>query len=181
MSTIHVGDVAPDFTKSDLFGNVVKLSDYRGKRVILCFFRFATCPFCTVRYARMLQEAERFASADVQVIAVFESHADYIKKYLSKRGMPFPVIADPEGELYRLYALKRSFWGFLIGMMRINAVIKALLDKHYRMAIPDADMLRIPADFLIDAEQIVVDGYYGRDIGDHIPFRDIDAFVDGTA
>ncbi|MBE0509839.1 MAG: peroxiredoxin family protein [Chromatiales bacterium] len=177
METLKPGDRAPDFSVSDIHGNPVKLFDYGGRKVLLSFFRFATCPFCTVRFVRLTQEAERYAQQGVEIIAVFESSRDYIHEYLNKRPLPFPVIADPEGELYARYGLKKSVKGLLFGMFRMPTLLRALFDPAFHLGKPDSSVLRIPADFLIDSNGRITDSYYGSDIGDHIPFKRIDYFA----
>jgi len=178
METLQAGDKALDFSRPDLYGNPVRLSDYRGKKVLLVFFRYATCPFCTVRFVRLVQEAQHYSEQGIQIIGVFESSAQYIHEYLSRRGLPFPVIPDPDGELYALYGVKRSLAGLLFGMFRMPTLLRALFDTQYRMARPDGSVTRIPADFLIGPDQVIAEAYYGSDIGDHIPFKHIEAFAE---
>jgi peroxiredoxin len=180
MNTLTTGNRAPDFTLPDLDGRPVHLADYQGRKVLLIFFRYATCPFCTVRFVRLAQEAQRYAAQGLQIIGVFESGADYIREYLYRRGLPFPVIPDPEGKLFALYGVKKSLPGLLFGMLRLPTLLRALLDPQYRMARPDGPVTRIPADFLIDENQVIADAYYGSDIGDHIPFARIDRFAADT-
>ncbi len=174
MNKLSIGDKAPDFTMKDLKGVDIKLSYYQNKKVILSFFRFATCPFCTVRFARLVQEAQHYSDNGVYIIAVFESGPDYIKKYINNQDINFPIIADPEGKLYSQYGVKKSVLGIMLGMMRLPTLMKAMFSSGYKMAKPDSSMRRIPADFLIDQEQTIIDSYYGKDIGDHIPFKRID-------
>lgn len=180
MNTLRPGDPAPAFTRPELDGHPIRLRDYRGRKVLLVFFRYATCPFCTIRFVRLTQEAQRYADAGVQIVGVFESSADYIREYLYRRGLPFPVIPDPQGELYALYGVKKSLPGLMLGMFRLPTLLRALFDPEYRMARPDGPVTRIPADFLIDENQHIADAYYGSDIGDHIPFPRIDRFAAGA-
>ncbi len=116
-------------------------------------------------------------AAGVEIIAVFESSRAYIKEYLGRRGLPFPVIPDPEGGLYALYGVKKSMPGLLFGMLRMPTLLRALFDPDYRLAKPDASVTRIPADFLIRPDMTLAESYYGKDIGDHISFKHIDAFA----
>lgn len=177
MTTLQAGDIAPEFTMPDLNGKPIRLSDFRGRKVLLVFFRYATCPFCTMRFVRLSQECARYSAEGVEVLGVFESSPEYIREYLSRRGLPFPIIPDPDGVLYELYGVQRSMPGLLLGMFRIPTLLRVLFDPEYRFAVPDSSLTRIPADFLIDSDQRIGDAYYGSDIGDHIPFKRIDVFV----
>lgn len=178
MSKLNIGDLAPNFVMTDLNGSEIRLYDYKGKKVLLCFFRYATCPFCTMRFVRLTQEVERYAKQGIQVLGVFESNAKYIKKYLGNRGLAFPIIPDPDGKLYRQYGVKKSLPGLMFGMFRMPTLLRALFDPDYRMAKPDGSMTRIPADFLINTDMTIVETYYGNDIGDHISFKRIDKFAE---
>ena len=181
MNKLQSGQPAPDFTMPDMEGNDIRLANYRGKKVLLTFFRYATCPFCTIRFARMSQEMQHFSDMGIEIIGVFESSPEYIERYLSRRGLPFPVIADPEGVLYARYGVEKSFTGLLFGMFRMPTLLRALFDSEYRMAKADGSLTRIPADFLIGEDQSIGDAYFGSDIGDHIPFKRIDQFAEQAA
>ena len=123
MITLNSGEVAPGFAVKDVNGTPVSLSEYQGKKVLLTFFRYASCPFCTVRFVRMTQEVERYAQQGIQVIGVFESSPEYIKEYLGPRGLPFPVIPDPQGELYARYGIRKSLPGLMFGMFRMPTLL----------------------------------------------------------
>lgn len=180
MPTLHQNDRAPDFTAFDVDGRPVRLADYRGHKVLLTFFRYATCPFCTVRFMRLAREAAQYSDRGLRIIGVFESSADYIREYvyLYRRGLPFPVIPDPRGDLYALYGARKSWLGLMLGMFRIPTLMRALFTPTYHMAAPDGSLSRIPADFLIRPDQLITEAYYGNDIGDHIPFRHINRFTE---
>ena len=178
METLQQGELAPDFVMPTMNGEDVRLTDYQGKKVLLTFFRYATCPFCTIRFAQLSQKVQHYSELGVEVIGVFESSHDTIQKYLSRRGLPFTVIHDHQGELYARYGVKKSIPGLLFGMFRMPTLLKALFDPQYQMAKPDGSISRIPADFLIDENQFIEAAYFGSDIGDHIPFKKIDAFAE---
>jgi len=178
MNALTIGTPVLDFIAEDVNGKPIRLTDYRGRKVLLSFFRYASCPFCTVRYVRLANEVQRYADAGLDIIAVFESSADYIHNYIGRRGLPFPVIADPEGKLYALYGVKKSMPGMMLGMLRLPTLLRALLDRNYKLGLPDASLTRIPADFLIESDMTLSHSYYGSDIGDHMPFKTIDAFVE---
>jgi len=177
MTDLRVGEPAPDFIVSDVHGRPFRLTDYRGKKVLLSFFRFATWPFCTVRFVRLANEVQRYADVGLEIVGVFESSREYINNYIGRRGLPFPVIADPTARLFSLYGVKKSIPGLMLGMFRLPTLIRAMLDPAYHMGKPDASVTRIPADFLINTDMTIARSYYGSDIGDHMPFKTIDAFV----
>ena len=149
MGKLRGAEYAPDFEMLDLDGRLLRLSDYRGKTVLLTFFRYVTCPFCTMRFVRLSQEAHRLGAHGVQIIGVFESNPAAIRSAVSRRGLPFPIIADPAGALYARYGVKTSLLGLVLGMFRVPTLMRALTDRHYRLARPNGSFSRLPADFLI--------------------------------
>lgn len=175
---LQKGDRIPDFIREDIFGNTVQMSDYVGKNTLLVFFRFASCPFCTVRFAQLVQNYKGYADKGLNIVAVFESSPEFIRRYATnKKNVPFPVIADLDGELYKLYNVKKSVIGAALGMFRIFKMLKGMIKRNFSMAVPDGSITRIPADFLIGPSLTIAESHYGSDIGDHIPLKNIDEFI----
>lgn len=178
MQDLLPGDRIPDFIVNDIFGESIQMSNYIGKKTLLVFFRFASCPLCTVRFAQLVQNYPKYAAKGLNVVAVFESSPDFIKRYATnKKNVPFPVIADLEGELYKLYNVKKSIAGTVLGMFRVFKMFKGMFVRKFSMAVPDGSITRVPADFLIGPLLTVKESYYGSDIGDHIPLKKIEEFA----
>ena len=70
---VGVGDLAPDFELECGKGMLHKLSSYRGRKVILSFFRFAACPICMHNIAMMQKQYEMLHKANIVIISVFRS------------------------------------------------------------------------------------------------------------
>ncbi len=172
------GVAAPDFEVIDIDGRGQRLSAYRGAPVLLSFYRYITCPMCNLRIGRLLHEHPKYADRLV-FLAVFESPASYIRQYVT-RTMPFPVIADPDGELYRRYGVKRSWTGALLGLLRMGTAFQAMRGVNFRLRPSGGHLNRLPADFLIDPTGAITVAYYGTDITDHIPFATLNHHL-GTA
>ena len=175
---IEVGDRVPDFVTSDIYGNTIQMSNYVGNKTLLVFFRFASCPLCTVRFAQLIQNYSTYQNKGLKIIAVFESSPEFINRYITdKRKVPFPIVADLEGSLYKLYNVKKSIKGTVVGMFRIFKMFKGMWESNFAMAKPDGSITRVPADFLIDPLLRVSDCHYGSDIGDHIGLNRINNFI----
>lgn len=175
---IKIGDRVPDFSIKDIDGNTIQMSNNVGKKTLLVFFRFASCPLCTVRFVQLIQNYSKYQSKGLNIIAIFESSPEFINRYITdKRKVPFPIVADLEGKLYKLYNVKKSIKGTVIGMFRIFKMLKGMWASNFAMAKPDGSISRVPADFLIDPLLRVSDCYYGSDIGDHIALNRIDSFI----
>lgn len=172
------GDMAPDFLVEDIAGSTVKLSQLRNRPVLLSFYRFASCPFCNLRIAQLMNNYEQYEGR-LTIIAVFESSNEHLREYINNNQLPFPVIADPEGELYQRFGVTTSFLGFMMGMLRLGTLMRAMGHKNVSINPHGSPMTRIPADFLIDPHGQIVEAYYGSDISDHLPLRKIDDYLDG--
>jgi len=100
---IHKGELAPDFELTTLDGETVKLSDYKGKRVMLNFWA-TWCPPCRAEMPDMQKFQE---NKDVQVLAVnlaeTESHPDNAQKFVDELGLTFTVPVDEESAVSNEY------------------------------------------------------------------------------
>lgn len=109
VARITDGEHARAFWTMDITGNVVDLSEFAGRHILVSFFRFASCPFCNLRVHGMIERYPAYHDAGMAMIAVFESPRETMLRYVAGRmDAPFPLIADPEDHLYRLYGLETS-------------------------------------------------------------------------
>ena len=102
---VKVGQVAPDFSVEMLDGRTIKLSELRGKVVMLCFWA-TWCPPCRQEMAH-LQEGviDHFAGKDLVVLPISRGEKrDVVEKFLADNGYTFGVGLDPERAIYDLYA-----------------------------------------------------------------------------
>lgn len=171
---------AIDFTARDFKGNTVRLHDYIGKKTLLIFFRFATCPYCNLRLHELINSFEAFDVKGLSVIAVFESSPENVTNYAGKQNAPFPIISDPRSKLYASYGLELSFWGLLKVMVQFRKLFLSMVTKGFspKPLKIDSPIHRLPADFLIDENGVISIAHYGKDIGDHLTNNEINAFLD---
>ena len=102
---VKVGQVAPDFSVEILDGRTIKLSELRGKVVMLCFWA-TWCPPCRQEMAH-LQEGviDHFAGKDLVVLPISRGEQrDVVEKFIADNGYTFGVGLDPERAIYDLYA-----------------------------------------------------------------------------
>lgn len=102
---VKVGQVAPDFSVEMLDGRTIKLSELRGKVVMLCFWA-TWCPPCRQEMAH-LQEGviDHFAGKDLVVLPISRGEKrEVVEKFIADNGYTFGVGLDPERAIYDMYA-----------------------------------------------------------------------------
>ncbi len=176
---ISQGQAAPSFTIKDVNGSTVNLSDYRGKKILLTFYRNVGCPICNLRFHEVQEEAAYFKSKNLIVLAVYESTAENMRTYLEGETPPYAVmLPNPEKTLYQLYGIERNK-GKIFKSIFHGAIGKAKKgSKLFKTKMKqDGDMGTLGADFLIDENGIVKRAYYCSYIGDHLPLDTVKAFL----
>ena len=169
---IQPGQQAPDFEVQDIFGNPFSLSDFEGKKLLLFFYRYASCPLCNLRIHRLIQHYPDFTARDLHLLAFFQSPVESIRKYVGRQDAPFPIVADPGHAVYRAYGVETSWPGFIKGSLRLITLTSAARKGFYPGKMEGKKSM-VPADFLIGPDLVVERAYYGKDISDHMPMQEI--------
>jgi peroxiredoxin Q/BCP len=123
---LNIGDKAPEFEGKNQNGNTVKLSDYRGKKVILYFYPKDDTSGCTAQACNLRDNYANLQQEGYEVIGVStdseKSHQNFIGKY----ALPFTLIADTEKQIVEQYGVwqEKSMYGRkYMGTMRFTFVI----------------------------------------------------------
>ncbi len=111
--TLQPGQPAPDFRLLDQHGKTHALSDYRGQWLVLYFYPRDDTPGCTKEACGFRDRHERLLERKAQVVGVSLDDVASHKAFMEKYNLPFPLLADPGGEvalrygsLYRLGPLR---------------------------------------------------------------------------
>lgn len=173
---LTVPDLAPQLTALDTSGQPVTIGGAGRRRTLLCFFRDPSCPFCNYRIYELTWQYEGLRKLGLDVVAVFAATPEAVRRFVTAKARPFPVIADPDSRLYAAYGVeRRSLWGKLKGILtRVPTVLKGL--RIVGLAGLNTGNL-MPADFLIDEHGRIAETWYGRDAGDRIPFERVELFL----
>jgi len=104
---VDVGDVAPDFELRDQHGTPVRLSDHRGRKVVLIFFPLAFSGVCHGELNAIRDEFLPAVADDVQVLAVSVDSMFAQRAWADREGYRFPLLSDfwPHGEVARAYGV----------------------------------------------------------------------------
>ncbi len=169
------GEFAPAFRVPDLQGDAVDTRNFRGRWLLLSFYRYASCPLCNLRVHELSGLHADWQTRGLDMLAVFQSPADKLRQYVGSQRLPFPLIPDPEQTLYQRYGVGHSWVGFLVAWgKRLPEIGRAVLREGYFPGSVEGGIHRIPADFLINPGGRIAEAHYGRDIGDHLSIARIE-------
>ena len=105
MASPKVGETAPDFTLPGTEGRSYSLSEYKGQPVVLVFYPADDTPVCTTQLSNYSSEIERFSGLGAQVLALSPQGVESHEKFAERLGLSFPLLADEEKEVGRLYGI----------------------------------------------------------------------------
>jgi peroxiredoxin Q/BCP len=148
---LKIGDPAPDFSLPDAKGNVVSLSDLKGRKVVLYFYPRDNTPGCTKEACNFRDFYPDFQGKDVVVLGVSTDDAKSHEKFSAKYELPFPLLIDAEGKVataYDSYGLKKFMGKEYMGISRNSFLIGAdgRIEKIYTKVKPDNHAEEVLAD-----------------------------------
>ena len=123
---LEAGTKAPVFALPDQHGKVHKLSDYKGKWVILYFYPKDMTPGCTVEACNFRDDFPAFGNLDAFILGVSKDSVARHKKFVEKYDLPFTLLSDEEGSVCEAYGVwnKKSMYGkFFMGINRSTFLI----------------------------------------------------------
>ncbi len=126
MAKLQAGDVAPDFETVTDTGAKIKLSDFRGRRVVLYFYPKDDTPGCTTQACNFRDGYAEIQAANAVVLGVSPDDVESHQKFKDKFHLPFPLLVDEDhaiAEAYGVWAEKTNFGKTYMGIVRSHFVI----------------------------------------------------------
>ena len=126
MTKIKTGAKAPDFKGVDQHGNEIKLSDYKGKKVILYFYPKDDTPGCTAQACNLRDNYSALQKKGYVVLGVSKDNEKAHQKFIKKYDLPFSLIADTDlkiNEAYDVWHEKKFMGRTFMGTVRTTFVI----------------------------------------------------------
>jgi thioredoxin-dependent peroxiredoxin len=123
---LQEGDKAPDISLQTDSGEEFRLSDLKGKRVVLYFYPKADTPGCTMEACEFRDEIKAFAKRGAAVVGVSPDKPAAQSRFKEKYKLPFPLLADSEksaAEAYGVWREKNMYGKKVMGIVRSTFVI----------------------------------------------------------
>jgi thioredoxin-dependent peroxiredoxin len=159
MASLEIGSKAPDFTVNDQDGKPVKLSDFKGRKVVLYFYPKDMTPGCTAEACDLRDNYTLLQKRGYDVLGVSTDSEKLHKKFIAQEKLPFRLLADTDKKLHELYGtwLEKSMYGRkFMGTARItfiideNGIIEDIVSKvdtknHTSQILKDVSAAKTPA------------------------------------
>ena len=123
---IQAGIQAPDFSLTDENETLRRLSDFRGRTVVLYFYPKDDTPGCTTEACAFRDDYSAYVTADVVILGVSPDSAKSHDKFKTKFDLPFPLLADKDHiicEKYGVWGLKKNYGHEYEGVFRTTFLI----------------------------------------------------------
>lgn len=126
MTTLKIGELAPDFNCENQIGEKVQLSDYQGKKLVLFFYPKASTPGCTVEACNLRDNHSMFISKGYEILGVSADSQKKQQNFINKHELTFPLLADENKEVidaYKVWGPKKFMGKEYDGIHRTTFVI----------------------------------------------------------
>jgi thioredoxin-dependent peroxiredoxin len=123
---LEVGATAPAFSLPDADGNPVKLSDYKGRKVIVYFYPAAATPGCTKEACDFQNNLGELNGAGLDVLGISPDKPAKLAKFRDAEGLTFPLLSDPDRkvlEAWGAYGEKTMYGKTVQGVIRSTFVV----------------------------------------------------------
>ena len=112
---LSIGQKAPDFTLPATDGTPFHLAEQRGRHLVLFFYPKDNTPGCTAEVCSFRDQYADFLALGADVVGISSDSAQSHHKFTQKHSLPFPLLADVDGEVRQRYEVPRALLGLLPG------------------------------------------------------------------
>ncbi len=123
---LTIGDMAPDFELLSAENEPVKLSDFRGQKVVLFFYPKADTPGCTIQACGFRDNYNIFQARNAIVLGLSPDKPKALAKWKAAQNFPYPLLSDPDhavAEAYGVWGEKKMYGRTYEGIIRSHFLI----------------------------------------------------------
>ncbi len=137
MSKVEPGKKVPDFEAQATGGRTVRLSDLKGRNVVIYFYPKDSTPGCTREGQDFRDHYSEFQALETEIFGVSRDSLASHERFREKQGFPFDLISDPGEELCRLFDViheKNMYGRKILGIVRSTFLIdrEGVLRREWR-------------------------------------------------
>lgn len=135
-----IGDMAPDFELRNQHGETVKLSDYRGRKVLLFAYPKAGTSGCTVQACGFRDNFAQIETADAVVLGISPDEPDALAKWIEDERLQYDLLSDPEHQVleeWRAWGERSMYGKKYMGVIRSHWIIGedgVVLDEQLKIS-----------------------------------------------
>ena len=146
MAKVDVGDAAPDFELPGTGEKTYRLSDYRGRKVVLAFYPGDFTAVCTKQFCSYRDEGERIDNLGADVLGISAQSVDSHERFAKEKSLNVPLLADEDKAVARAY-------GVLAGPMVRRAIF--VIDEQGTIRYRKVTLVGLTYETVDDLEQAV--------------------------
>ena len=123
---LEVGDKAPAFSLPDADGKTVKLSDFKGRKVIVYFYPAASTPGCTKQACDFRDSLKSLNGAGIDVVGISPDKPEKLAKFRDAEKLTFPLLSDPERKVltaWGTFGEKKMYGKTVQGVIRSTFLV----------------------------------------------------------
>ena len=159
MAKVDVGDTAPDFELPGTDGKTYRLSDYRGRNVVLAFYPGDATSTCTKQFCSYRDEGDRIDQLDAEVLGISSQSVESHERWTKEQELNVPLLADEDLRVSKEYDV--TAW---IGPFARLTQLGEAVDGRYVMR----------AIFIVDADGIVRHRHVSRTAAKYQSVEDLE-------
>ena len=114
---LKVGEKLENIKLPNIDGNSFELESLKGRKALVSFHRFATCPFCNLHIHQLVKNYDSF-SDDFTIVAIFDSPLSHLQKHAESHHAPFAILADEHNLYYQRFNIERSVLKTIKGFIK---------------------------------------------------------------
>jgi len=154
-----INNQAPQFQLKNIYGNQVDLASFKGKWIVLVFYRGNWCPMCNIQITSLAKDYPEFQKRNTEIIAISTDTPEGARKTQEKTHAPFPILIDENNKVIQLYKV-------VVEKRELKDIVALMHRKK-------AGAYAMPSVFIIDTDGVVRYSYIGKSYTDRPSNEDL--------